>query len=363
MNSESPLRPIKHRRFTSWIRHHRTWSIAIAGVILVVTASSAAAYILLQKPPEPKVTSVVTPKPKPEPVHYYSLLNGSEVAAESDIKKPVIAVMIENSPEARPQSGLKDAEVVYEAIAEGGITRFVALYQQNSPKLIGPVRSLRPYFLDYITPYQPVIAHVGGSSKALKEVRNGSYRDIDQFFNANSYWRTADRYAPHNVYTDFSHLTKLAKAKGYRTSVFTSFPRADLEPPTELTAKTVNINFSSAQFNTKYTYKAKCSCYLRYEGGEPHLDREDGQISPKVVIALHVNESTVWEDTYREKITTSGSGKAEIFQEGVATKATWSKKNQSSPLQLLSKSGEPIELARGQTWIAVVPEWGSVSWQ
>ena len=77
----------------------------------------------------------------------------------------------------------KHAEVVYEAIAEGGITRFEAFYQQNKPQLIGPVRSVRPYYIDWAVPYQPSFAHVGGSAVALKEIRNGKYRDLDQFFN------------------------------------------------------------------------------------------------------------------------------------------------------------------------------------
>ena len=107
--------------------------------------------------------------------------------------------MIENSPDARPQSGLKAAGVVYEAIAEGGITRFMALYQTSKPELIGPVRSLRMYYLDWFAPYSASIAHVGGSLNALTEARSGKYRDLDQFFNSQTYWRASDRYAPHNV--------------------------------------------------------------------------------------------------------------------------------------------------------------------
>src|SRR5690606_9454884 len=95
--------------------------------------------------PEPVATTL---EPKPEPIKYYSPLTGELVANESDQTAPVTAVMIENSPDARPQSGLKDAGVVYEAIAEGGITRFLAIYQNKKPELIGPVRSLRMYYVD-----------------------------------------------------------------------------------------------------------------------------------------------------------------------------------------------------------------------
>ena len=107
--------------------------------------------------------------------------------ASANLSKPVTAIMIENSPDARPHSGLKQAEVVYEAIAEGGITRFLTLFQQHKPQLIGPVRSLRMYYVDWLAPYQASVAHVGGSHASLQEIRNGKYRDIDQFFNGSSY--------------------------------------------------------------------------------------------------------------------------------------------------------------------------------
>lgn len=358
-DSEPQLHISRRHRFVAWIKRHSTLLIVIFGSVLVAGALLTVAYILTQKPLEPLVS--IPPKPKPV---YYSQLDGVQVAAESDLTKPVTAVIIENSPDARPQSGIKDAEVVYEAIAEGGITRFAVLYQQNSPSIVGPVRSLRPYFLDWAAPYQASIAHVGGSTKALKEVRNGNYRDIDQFFNSGSYWRATDRYMPHNVYTNGKKLAALNKTKGYKTSTFTSFPRTDGKASTEPNAKTVYINFSSAPFNTKYTYQAKCNCYNRYMGGVLHKDREKGTITPSVVIALHVDESTVMEDWWRERIITAGQGKAEIFQNGNVIQATWSKKNQVSPLQLLDSTGKPIELNRGQTWIAAVPnDGGSISWK
>ena len=137
-----------------------------------------------------------TPVQKKPVEKYYSHLNGIEVASKADLSRPVTAIMIENSPDARPHSGLKQAEVVYEAIAEGGITRFLTLFQQHKPQLIGPVRSLRMYYVDWLAPYQASVAHVGGSHASLQEVRNGKYRDIDQFFNGSSYWRANDRRPP-----------------------------------------------------------------------------------------------------------------------------------------------------------------------
>lgn len=351
-------------RLRNWMRHHHTATYAIAGVGLIVTAGVVALALLYQKPVETPPVAVVPEQKAPEPTVYYSPLTGEKVKNEAATHMAVTAIMIENSPSARPQSGLKAAGVVYEAIAEGGITRFLALYQQAKPQLIGPVRSVRMYFVDWLAPYNASVAHVGGSAAALREVRNGHYRDIDQFFNAGAYWRASDRYAPHNMYTNFKRLDALNKAKGYTTSKFKGFARTDGKPAAKPTASKVTINFSSPTYNTFYTYDKKRNRYNRFMAGVPHKDRKKGQITPSVVIALHVDETTVFEDGYRQAIKTTGTGKATIFQNGTAQNVTWHKADRQSQLKFTDKNGEIVPLTRGQTWIAAVPNGkGSVSWQ
>jgi len=304
---------------------------------------------------------------------YYSPLTGLEVPDEAATKQPVTAIMLENSPDARPQSGLKEAGVVYEAIAEGGITRFLALYQESKPELIGPVRSLRPYYVDWAAPYDASIAHIGGSYKALQEVRNGNYRDIDQFFNADTYWRSTDRYAPHNVYTNFKNLDELNNKKGYKTSTFNGFPREKVtkNPETNIkkdqkiypTATNIDITISSATYNVNYTYDAENNNYKRSQGGEPHTDREKGQITPDVAIAIKIPTELGFEDGYREQMQTTGSGEAYIFQNGVAIQGTWKKVGTKDQIQFLDKEGKVIKLVRGQTWITAIPTDQTVVWQ
>lgn len=346
----------------SWIAAHRTRTIISVSVIILAIAGGVA-YALLSQPATtaPHITTKSKPTP---PVKYYSPLSGIEVADEAATHAPLTAIMIENSPDARPQSGLKSAEIVYEAIAEGGITRFLTVYQQHKPELIGPVRSLRMYYLDWAAPYRAGIAHIGGSAAALDEVRSGNYYDLDQFFNAGTYWRASDRYAPHNVYTNSVRLDELNAKKGNTKANFTGFARTDGKPVAEPDAATVNVNFSSALYNTRYSYDPATNTYLRQIGGAPHNDREAGQITPSVIIAMHVKMTRVLEDGYRESITTTGSGEAEVFQNGTVTKATWHKNSRGEPLQILDTSGKPLELSRGQTWIAAIPDsTGSVSWQ
>jgi hypothetical protein len=350
----------------NWLKRHKKLVIILSIILAVLIGGgiAAAVYFLNQKP-APTTQTVADPEPTPEAPKFYSPLTGSEVESEAITKQAVTGIMIENSPDARPQSGLKESGVVFEAIAEGGITRFLALYQEQKPQLIGPVRSVRMYYVDWVAAFNASVAHIGGSSKALKEVRNGKYRDIDQFFNAGSYWRATDRYAPHNVYTSFKLLDALNKAKGYKTSEFTGFTRRDsIENNTRTPATTINVTISSALYNSRYTYDAKKDYYNRSQGGAAHKDREEGQIRPKVVIVMKIPEKLVFEDGYRQQLTTIGKGTAYIFQEGTVQKVTWSKKARTEQIKFTDKNGKDVPLVRGQTWLTAVPaDTGGATWQ
>jgi len=183
--------------FRLWFHKNRKVILIVSGAILIIAVGITTLIIMTRPVTKPAVIKKIE-KPKVV-VKYYSPLTGALVANDAMTKLPVTGVMIENSPDARPQSGLKDSGVVFEAIAEGGITRFLVLYQQEKPQLIGPVRSLRLYDVEWLAAFDAGICHVGGSAAALSEIRNGSYRDLDQFFNSSSYWRASNRYAPHNV--------------------------------------------------------------------------------------------------------------------------------------------------------------------
>ena len=352
------------QRLRDFINRHRIATMCICGAILIAIGG-AVAFVLTYRAPVADTAYHAPAKKAPKTAEkYYSHLNGIEVASKADLSKPVTAIMIENSPDARPHSGIKQAEVIYEAIAEGGITRFLVLYQQHKPQLIGPVRSLRMYYVDWLAPYDASVAHVGGSHASLQEVRNGGYRDIDQFFNGGSYWRAGDRRPPHNVYTSFERLDALNASKGYKSSNFTSLTRTDGKANDKPNATSININFSSSWYNTHYDYDKASNSYLRSIGGQPSNDREEGRLAPSVVVALHVNETTVMEDGWRQSIVTTGTGKATVFQNGTVAEYTWRKNGRKNPLEIIDSAGKPVALNRGQTWIAAVPNsGGGVSWQ
>jgi hypothetical protein len=350
--------------FWSRVHKRRTIILAVIGVLFIAAATTAAFMFFYQKPVEQQPVADSKQEPIPEPVKYYSPLTGSLVADEAATQQAVTGVMIENSPDARPQSGLKNSGVVFEAIAEGGITRFMVMYQSEKPGLLGPVRSLRLYDVEWLAAFNASIAHIGGSAAALVEVRNGSYRDLDQFFNASSYYRANNRPSPHNVYTTFTLLDALNATKGYTTSTFTGFTRVDGKPAEIPDATTINITISSPLYNSVYTYDPVTNTYARSQAGAPHLDREDGQITPSVIVAMRVDETTIFEDGSREKIVTVGSGPATIFQNGTAIPVTWTKTAKSAQITFTDAAGVNVPLVRGQTWIAAVKNsGGDVTWQ
>lgn len=356
---------VRISRFKEWAHKHpaRTYTIAAVGLVL---AGGLVSMALLWQKPEESATNTSKPKATKQEVKtvYYSPLSGEIVADQASTTKPVTAIMIENSPDARPQSGLKDAEIVYEAVAEGGITRFLAVYQQNAPETVGPVRSLRMYYVDWLTPYNASVAHVGGSAAALQVVRGGGYRDIDQFFNAAYYRRAPERFAPHNVYTSFSKLNELNASKGYATSNPLPFDRAEDEKEPLQDATQVSLSISGPTYNSTYAYDAATKLYARSQAGAPHTDRESGQITAKVVVALRVDMERVMEDGYRESITTTGSGEATVFQNGHANVVTWHKDSREAQLRFTDANGQPFKLSRGTTWISAIPNGtGGVSWQ
>lgn len=366
--SNQKLLPAKGwRRLHIWPRRWSTKKKRICTAVLVVIVlilAGEGGYYWYRHSQLPKVNGVtLTAKHITKPTTEPSKLTGVLVSPDVN-KRTVIGVMIENSPDARPQSGLQDAGVVYEAVAEGGITRFLALYQNTWPDYVGPIRSVRPYYLDWLLPFDAAIAHVGGSPEALQQIKDLHVRDLDQFANGSSYDRINSRYAPHNVYTSISRLYDLAKSKGYTTSTFNGFARKPKEAPAATpTAKSIDFSISSYLFNPHYDYDPATNTYKRSEGGKPHTEDPSGvQIAPKVVIAL-VIPSSVESDGTHSSYATTGSGAMDVFQDGTVTTGTWKKDSRTSQFVFTDATGKSLQLDPGQTWISMVNDAGSISYK
>lgn len=329
--------------------------IGIVVALVVIAIAGLTIYALTRpKAMPPAAPAIAKPKPKaPAPVALVSKLTGLPVSADA-LARPVTGVMIENSTFARPQSGLSKAGVVFEAIAEGGITRFLALYQDNQAPSVGPIRSLRPYYLQWALAYDAPIAHVGGSPEALADLKTWGGKDLDQFYNGDSYQRITSRVAPHNVYTSIAKLNDLETSKGWTSSNFTGFTRKPEAPLKTLTANTIDISMSSDLYNPHYTYDGPTNTYKRTEAGQAFVDQDGGsQISPKVV-AVMVMPQGIEADDKHTTYATIGSGQVYIFQDGGITIGNWQKHSDSGQLSFTDSKNVPIALNPGQTWITVV---------
>ncbi len=302
--------------------------------------------ISMNKPAQKKEAAKPTTVP--------STLTGRPVSPDVN-ERQVTAVMIENSPDARPQSGLIDAGVVFEAVAEGGVTRFVALFQDTAPDYVGPIRSARSYYIDWMRGFDAAYAHVGGSPEALAIIKgDSSIKDLDQFSNSGSYDRVTSRYAPHNVYTSIGRLNGLEASKGYTKSTFTGFVRKKDAPSPAPNQNKIDINMSGFLYNPHWDYDKTTNTYIRSEGGKPHTDEKTGQpIRANVIVALETQKG-IMADGYHSTYTTIGSGKVMVFQDGAMVGGTWSKKDAKSQIVFTGDDGKPLALNTGITWITAV---------
>jgi hypothetical protein len=336
------------------------------GVILLLLVAGGLGWALTHKSkpatikPIPKVTAQTKTVP--------STLTGLPVDPSVN-KRTVTGVMIENTTFARPQSGLGQAGVVFEAVAEAGITRFLALYQDTAPDNIGPIRSARPYYIQWLLGFDAGYAHVGGSPDALADIKAWGVHDLDQFANSGSYHRIGSRVAPHNVYTSISTLNQLEVNKGYITSHYTGFAhkkKAFRKKTQPITAKSINMALSGPTYDAHYDYDVKTDSYLRSEGGAPQIDANTNQqISPMVVIALVTPEGQGALDSsgaYYSNYNVIGSGTAYIFQDGTVTAGQWNKASNTSQLKFTDAAGKTILLNPGQAWLTAVSDSSKVSY-
>lgn len=342
----------------NWPPGKKEWIILV--VLLLIIGGGVFWWLHSKKPatlkPIPKVTSQSNTVP--------STLTGLQVDPSVN-QRTVTGVMIENSLQARPQAGLGQAGVVFEAVAEAGITRFLALYQDTAPDNIGPVRSARPYFVQWNLGFNAGYAHVGGSPEALNDIKDWHVRDLNQFYNGGSYHRIGSRPAPHNVYTSIATLNKLEVDKGYTSSKYTGFARkkkAFRKKDQAVTAAQINLNISGAAYNAHYDFDAKTDSYSRSEGGAPQIDSNTNkQIKPVVVIALAIPYN-LESDGYHSNYGIIGTGQAIIFQDGQAIKATWTKKSNTDQLTFKDDQGQAIKLNPGFTWLTAVSGIDKVSY-
>ncbi len=328
--------------------------LIIGGILIYKTATqerTAATTVITE------TTTTTTKDPR-----VLSKLSGTKILPDQ-LDKKVLAMVVENHPDARPQSGLDAASIIYETIAEGGITRFLALFQEQESTEIGPVRSARAYFLDWVLEYDALFAHVGGSIEATDLIGSLGVQDLNQFSLANYFWRSSSRYAPHNVYTTTENIRNAGKARGY--SEKSDFTGLSFKEDKELTLRPLTafleVNFTSAAFSPTYTYDRVNNIWLRSLNGIPFKLTNGVQVAPKNIIVEYTTFAygitRVGEQS--TKIGSVGSGKAEFFIDGEKIEGTWTKVDHKAPTIFKDTAGNPIVFSPGQTWVEVIPNTSS----
>ncbi len=304
-----------------------------------------------------------------------------------------LGIMIENHENARPQSGINSADVTYEAVAEGGITRTLNVYYCQAPAQVGPVRSARTYFLDWISEYgdSPLYAHVGGANTpgpadALGQIDDydwGGYNDLNQFsIGFPTFWRDYNRLGhatatEHTMYSTTDKLWKFAEDARDLTNVdkdgalwdetFTPYSFKDDAPSSSRPkSQSVHIEFweGYGEYTVDWIYDSVKNLYSRKNGGVAHIDKDTGkQVVAKDVVVLYMQESHAndgYEDNAHLLYKTKGSGKAQVFMDGKQVKGTWSKDSRTDRTIITDSSGTEIKFTRGKIWFEILPTDGVV---
>ncbi len=287
-------------------------------------------------------------------------LRGTDAPSADATKRRPIVARVPNDPAARPQSGLTDADIVFEMLVEGGITRYAVVFHSHDSQSVGPIRSGRLSDLYYLPMLRGILAHVGASGPVLDRIRNtaktGAFVDVDQFQHAEAYDRVSSRAAPQNVYTSTQRLRDAAKDD----------TKVDV-PPLEFSAQPPAGGKAVASLALPYSgqqrveYRSEAGTFQRIQDGKPTMD--DGakkEVRPDnvVIIKTEITEvKSIVEDelgSFSLDIRATGTGPVVLLRDGQRYDGTWSREG-TEMYRFKDAGGAPLKLKPGLTWIHVVP--------
>jgi len=284
----------------------------------------------------------------------FAPLTGLPQADRAKLTRPALVIKVENAPEARPQSGLDVADVVYEEIVEGGITRFLAVFQSTDADQVGPVRSVRPSDPDIMAPFGALFGYSGGTQKFINLLRaTPGLTDlgVDNLGEGDFYVRRSGKVAPHNLYTSTPKLYSKAPPASKAPPRFADFLPAG--QPFAAAGATPAVNLTATVGNTSvvYDYDAASGTYKR-----PGLVEGSATITAANVIVQFTGYQVSPGDfdptgTAVSVANTIGSGDAIIMSGGMAVRGKWSKASQSALTTYTDAAGSPIRLLPGRTWV------------
>jgi hypothetical protein len=356
--------------------------LAALSLILITLFSSVACggsrttagqIALSDSPPESVVAVADLPSPPAARLRPLTGLPADEEDS-SALRRP-IAVMVDNIVDATPQTGLDNADVVIEALVEGGITRLMAIYQSRDAEVIEPVRSARTPFLQWVQEYDAIYAHVGsstidGPANAGQQIKDWLIADIDfdeeagRWSSSTPFARDHLRKAPHNVITSTDGLRREGAARGYEGD--TVIEPWQYQPEASLTlsgapAPAFAVYFGAgSRFSATWEWEPETGTYLRSQFGRPHVDALTGSQLAFANVVVQFAAAEVVTSKGHVLIDTIGEGRALAFRSGEVIEAVWSKPDRTSRTRFYSLGGSELSLVPGATWIEVVDVSGDV---
>ncbi len=323
-----------------------------------------------------------------------------EQEGEREYEGSIAAVIVDNFEGVRPQSGLNNALFVIEAPAEGGVTRLLAFFSltaSTSVERIGPVRSARPYFVDWAQAYGALLVHVGGSPEALQQLAKGDVQHINEFYSDEYFWRDRRIIRPHNTFTN----TKLLKEYGEKESVASTTLTRDAQAlaayfennearnsDNKLTTKfcdskkmasvedgeesahdhgiecahEVIIDFSFPEYKVVWEYDEETKVYARSQGGELQTDVATGEPLIAKTVVIQVTDITTIDTIGRKRLRTEGGGDVLVFYEGEVIPASW-ERERADMLRIENSDGEMLQLPYDYLWWEVVSDLDQVAYE
>ncbi len=292
-----------------------------------------------------------------------SPISGIYVDEEGRLERPVVGVMYDNNPRARPQAGIYDAEVIYEFYVEGNATRLLAFFLINDPELIGPVRSARPYYIEKAMEYHAIYAHAGASSRVNEEIKSLGIQNVSLLGpGSGAFWRESHRRAPHNAYTSMDNIRDTAKNLNYREiSEFEGykFHEEKVALASGQAAEHFEVRYHAA-YRAEYRYNEEAKGYDRYYTDQRQYDETHDEEEEKPILATNVLVQIVparlipGSGSGILEMDTIGSGKAYYFTMGEMMEVRWEKDDQEGFTRYYDIDGEEVTLNPGQTWVQVI---------
>lgn len=333
----------------------KKWAVAATAALLLLSGCSDKEKANGPKEPVKEVEEVVQEDVENELPYHYPLTG---VGSETKTDGRAVAVMVNNHPKARPQSGLHKADIVYEILAEGDVTRFLAVFQSEKPENIGPVRSARDYYIDLAKGLDALFIAHGYSEEARKLLEQDFVDNLNgMVYDGTLFERASFRDAPHNSYITYENVLKGANEKKYSMNQsppeFQFLSEEDSESVTGEEANSVTISYSaSGVFNSTYEYDNSVGKYKRYTDGEQTIDYETKE--PILVDNLFIIETThqVIDAAAHKEIDLESGGSGYLLQKGKVMEVEWKNDN---GLIVPVRNGEVVPFVQGKTWVNVIP--------